>query len=292
MSKAEEKYRKRKLTSSYLTSVVSITLVLFTLGMLGLLLLHAKKISNHVKENVGFSVFIKDDVNEAEIVRFQKSLDITSFVKSTEYITKEEAAESLQEQLGENFIEFLGGNPLLPSIDIRLNADYSNIDSLRVIEKELLLYDIVKEVFYQENLVSQINNNLAKISLIILAFSGLMLLTTVALINNTIRLSVYSRRFIIRTMQLVGATRHFIRKPFIIRSLFHGMISALLAICLLLVFIYIIAQQIPEILDVQDLQMFLYILGIVMAIGIFISWISTYFAIRKFLRMDTDDLYY
>ncbi len=292
MSKAEEKYQKRKLTSSYITSVVSITLVLFTLGMLGLLLLHAKKISDHVKENVGFSVFIKDDVNEAEIIRFQKSLDITSFVKSTEYITKEEAAESLQEQLGENFIEFLGGNPLLPSIDIRLNADYSNIDSLSVIENELIKYDIVKEVFYQKNLVSQINTNLAKISLIILAFSSLLLLTTIALINNTIRLSVYSRRFLIRTMQLVGATKRFIRKPFILRSLLHGIISAFLAISMLLVFIYVIAKQIPEILDVQDLQMFAYILGIVMALGVLISWIATYFAIRKFLRMDADDLYY
>jgi cell division transport system permease protein len=291
MAKKEETYQKRRLASSYVTSVVSITLVLFMLGMLEILMFNAHKVSNYVRENVGFSIFIKENVNETEIVRLQKVIDIADFVKSTEYITQEEAAEILEKDLGENFLDFLGRNPLLPSIDVRINAAYSNVDSLRIIEQRLKKYDMIQEVYYQETLVEQINKNLGKISLIFLLFAGLLLVIAIALINNTIRLSVYSRRFLIRTMQLVGATNTFIRRPFLTRSVFHGVISALLAILMLLGFVYFAAQQIPEIVDVQDVQMAVILMLSIIVLGVTISWFSTLFAIQKFLGMDQDQLY-
>ncbi|MCK4637803.1 MAG: permease-like cell division protein FtsX, partial [Bacteroidales bacterium] len=230
MSKAEDKYSKRRLKSSYVTTLVSITLVLFMLGMLGLIILHAKKLSDYVKENIGFSIIMKENVKEAGIIQLQKTLDASDYVKSTEYITKEKAAEELTKDLGEDFIDFLGYNPLLPSIDLRLKAEYANIDSLAIIEKDLLANKNVKEVFYQKSLVHLINKNLRRISIIILGFSILLLIIAIALINNTIRLSVYSKRFLIKSMQLVGATQAFIRRPFILKGILHGILGAFIAI--------------------------------------------------------------
>ncbi len=290
MTKQEEKYQKRRLASSYVTSIVSITLVLFMLGMLELIMLNAHKVSNYVKENIGFSIFMKDNVKESEIVRLQKVLDLADFVKSTEYITKEKATEILQKDLGENFLDFLGSNPLLSSIDVRINANYSNIDSLKMIEEQLMKYDVIEEVYYQESLVDQINNNLTKISLVFFVFGALLFVIAIALINNTIRLSVYSRRFLIRTMQLVGATHSFIRRPFLQRSILYGLISAFLAILLLLSFIYFSSKQIIDIVDFQDLNTDIALMVSIIIFGILISWISTFFAIQRFLRMDNDQL--
>ncbi len=215
MSKRDETYQRRKLQSSRATALISITLVLLMVGLLGLIVLHAQKLSDYVRENIGFSIIMKENVREAGIVQLQKTLDASRFVKSTEYITPEQAAEELQEELGEDFIGFLGYNPLLPSIELKLRADYTNIDSLEMIESELLANPDVKEIYYQKDLVHLINRNIRRISLVILGFSVLLLVIAIALINNTIRLSVYSKRFIIRTMQLVGATGGFIRRPFL-----------------------------------------------------------------------------
>ncbi|PLX11221.1 MAG: cell division protein FtsX, partial [Marinilabiliales bacterium] len=213
MSKKETNITKRRLRSSYITSIISISLVLFLLGLLGLLVLNAKRLSDYVKENIGFSVILKENVKEVDVILLQKSLDASEYVKSTNYITKEEAAEELQQELGEDFINFLGFNPLLASIEVHLYAEYANQDSINFIEKDLQQYEQIKEVFYQKSLVSLVNENIRKISLIILIFSGLLLLVAITLINSTIRLSVYSKRFIINTMQLVGANRGFIRRP-------------------------------------------------------------------------------
>jgi cell division transport system permease protein len=209
--KVQKKVSKGRLQSSYLTTIVSITLVLFMLGLLGLILLNSKKIADHVRENIGFSIIMYEGVREARIMELKKTLDASDFVKYTEYITSDEAAYELQNQLGEDFIGFLGYNPLLPSIDLRLNSQYANVDSLKVIESQLLENPDIKEVYYQESLVEMINQNVRRISIFILIFSTLLLIIAVALINNTIRLSVYSKRFLIRTMQLVGATKSFIR---------------------------------------------------------------------------------
>jgi len=291
MSRPEERLSRRRLQTSTATTIISISLVLFMLGLLGLIVLHAQKLSDYVKENIGFSVIIKEEIKETGIIEFQKKLDLEPFVKSTEYITRERAAEELTKDLGEDFIGFLGYNPLLASIDIRLNAAYANNDSLKVLEKRLLSSPLVKEVFYHKSLVDLVNQNIRRISIVIIAFTLVLLLISVALINNTIRLSVYSKRFIIKSMLLVGATQRFVRKPFVLKSLLHGFLSAVIAIILLALVLYFSRQALPELVDLQDIDMFLSLFGIVTVLGLFITGISTLFAVRKFLRISNDRLY-
>jgi len=292
MSRPEDKLSHRRLQTSTATTIISISLVLFMLGLLGLIVLQARKLSDYVKENIGFSVIIKEEVKETAILEFQKKLDATPFVKSTNYITREQAAKDLTKDLGEDFVDFLGYNPLLASIDIRLQADYANNDSLKIIESRLIANPLVKEVFYHKSLVELVNQNIRRISVVILAFTAVLLLISIALINNTIRLSVYSKRFIIKSMQLVGATQGFIRRPFIWRSLIHGFISALIAIVLLGIVLYFGRQTLPELVNFQDIDMFLSLFGLVTALGLLITGISTLFAVRKYLRIHNDNLYY
>ena len=292
MGSEKEKLTRRKLRSSYIITIISISLVLFMFGLMGLLILNAKKLSNYVKENISFSVILNDDVKEVDIRSIQKTLDATAYVKATEFVTKEEAAIKLQKDLGEDFIDFLGYNPLLSSIDVYLYADYANPDSLAGIEKKFTNFPQVKEVFYQKSLVHLINENVRKISFILLIFSGMLLFIAIGLINNTIRLSVYSNRFIINTMQLVGASNGFIRKPFILKSMLHGLIGAIISIALLSGVIYMAQQEMNEIISFRDIDVLgILFLGVV-TLGIFISIISTFFAINKYLRLKTEDLYY
>lgn len=292
MSKPEEKFNKRRLRASYVTSVVSIALVLFMLGLLGLIVLHARKLSDYVKENIGFSVIMKENVKESNILAYQKELNATSFVKSTEYITRERAAADLQKDLGEDFVDFLGYNPLLPSIEVSLKADYANNDSLQLIEQFVMGNNQVKEVYYQKSLVDMVNQNVRKISMVLLGFSLLLMLISVALINNTIRLSVYSKRFLIKSMLLVGATRGFIQRPFLVKGLLHGLVAAFMAIVLLIGVLYLAGRQMPELAGLQDRTLFLALFGLIIIAGLTLSCISTWLAVRKFLRMKTDHLYY
>lgn len=291
MAMQEDKYSKRRLQSSLFISIISTSLVLFMLGLLGLIILYTKKLSDYVKENIGFSIIINEDVKEAGIIRLQKILDASDYVKSTEYITKEQAAKDLSVDLGEDFIGFLGYNPLLPSIDVRFKAEYANNDSLAKIKKTILINKEVKEVFYQESLVDAINSNVRKISLLIVSFSGILLLISIALINNTIRLSVFSRRFLIKSMQLVGATEKFISKPFIIKGITNGLISAFVAILLLITVIYLAQNELPELISMSDIDLFLSLFLFVILLGFLISWLSNYLAVRKYLRIKADDLY-
>lgn len=292
MGRQEDKYNRKRLNSSYITTIVSITLVLFMLGLLGLIVLHAKKLSDYVKENIGFSIIMKENVKEAGIIKLQKILDATEYVKSTEYITKEEAAKEFEEELGEEFTSFLGYNPLLPTIEVRFKAEYANNDSLTIIKEKILENSNVKEVFYQESLVDVVNKNVRKIGFIILGFSTLLLIIAIALINNTIRLSVYSKRFLIRSMQLVGATRYFISKPFIWKGILHGLVGAFIAILLLSGIIYVSQRELPELINLQDIDLFLSLFGIVIVLGIIISGLSNVLAVRKYIRLKTDSLYY
>jgi cell division transport system permease protein len=291
MARQEDKFYNRKIRTSHFSTVISITLVLFMLGLLGLLLLHTKKLSDYAKENIGFSIMIKEGVKEAGIMAFLKKLDTEEFVKSTEYIPKEKAAVQLKKELGEDFIGFLGYNPLLPTIDLRLKADYASLVSVSKIEKKLLANPEVKEVFYQKSLLEMVNQNMERISLIILGFSAVLMIIAIALINNTIRLSVYSRRFVIRTMQLVGATRSFIRRPFTRNGIIDGFISAIVAIGLLMVVMYFLFQEIPELIQMVDLRMYVALIIAVLLLGILISWFCTWLSVRKYLRMKTDELY-
>lgn len=285
-------YSKRKLVGASITTVVSLSLVLFMLGLLGIIILNTNKLSDNLKENIGIQIILNETAKEADIQHLTKMLDISDYVKSTEFITKEDAAKRLQEDLGEDFIDFLGYNPLLPSINVHVKAAYANTDSLAMIEKELLGSKLVKEVVYQKSLVTMINENVKKISLVILIFSGLLMVIALALINNTIRLSIYSKRFIIKTMQLVGATQSFVRRPFVLKGIKHGIYGATIAILMLIGVLYFAQKQLPELAELQDEKMLLTLFGLVIILGIIISWISTSLAVRKYLRLKADDLYY
>ncbi len=293
MSQREKKYYQRKINSSYLTSVISITLVLFTLGILGLIAINARVLSRYIRENIGFEIIMEQNTKEADILYLQKILDTKPYVKSTEYITKEEAARRLSKTLGEDFTGFFkdDDNPLLPSIDVRFYAEWANNDSLAQIQNFILKNKGVKDIYYQKSLVHLINRNLRKISLILLGFSLLLLIIAVALINNTIRLSVYSRRFIIRSMQLVGATQGFIRRPFIVRGIIQGVISAFIALGLLSAIVVTLWNNLPELKLISSPEMLLFLYLFVLILGMIVSGMSTYLAVRKYLNLKPDKLY-
>lgn len=288
---AENKKERTHIGSS-ITTVVSLSLVLFMLGLLGIIILNTNKLSDNLKENIGIQIILNDNAKEVDIQHLTKTLDASDYVKSTEFVNKEDAANRLQEDLGEDFIGFLGYNPLLPSINVHLKAAYANTDSITWIEQDLLKSKLVKELVYQKSLVSMINENVEKIGLVILAFSCLLMIIAIALINNTIRLSIYSKRFIIKTMQLVGATQAFVRWPFVLKGIKHGLYGALIAIVMLIGVLYFAQRQLPELVELQDEKMLATLFGLVTVIGIIISWISTSLAVRKYLRLRADELYY
>lgn len=292
MSKKEDSIISRRLKSSYLTTIVSITLVLFSIGLVGLLMLHAKKLSDYVKENISFTVIINKEVKSADIIEIQKKLDANPYVKSTEFITEDKAAQTFQKEMGEDFVKTLGYNPLNNSIEVHLKAEFANAETFSKIEKELLKDENIKEVYYQKSLVNLVNENLKKISFVILCFCFLLMIIAIALINNTIRLSVYSKRFMIKTMQLIGATEGFIRKPFLKNSIIYGSVSAFLSIIMLTGVIIVSRREIPDIVGLQNLDMFLILFGSVIIIGLIISVFSTYLAVHKFLKSKVDTLYY
>lgn len=292
MARSVSVINRRSVFNSYITTTISITLVIFLLGVMGVLVLSGNKISRYVKENIGFSIVLKDEARHVDIMRLQKYLDASEYVRSTQFISKEEAAETLNETLGEDFIAFVGYNPLPTSIEVKLNAGYANPDSLSKIEKEFLSSPNIKEVIYQKDLVNLVNDNLKKISFIVLLFCGLLFLISVALINNTIRLSVYSKRFLINTMKLVGATNGFIRRPFVTRSIIHGFVSAVLAIGLLSALLYTINEDLGNVVSINDYELLGMVFGTMILIGILISQVSSFFAVNRYLQMKSNDLYY
>lgn len=290
--KDQKKISKRKLRSSYLTKIISVSLVLFIVGVVGLLLLNARKLSRHVKENIGFTIVLKDNIKEVDMIRLQKRLDASKYVKTTEYITKEQAAENWKKELGEDFIDFLGYNPLLPSIDVRLFAEYANTDSLNIIETELKNQKQIKEIAYERDLVKIVNKNIRKISLVLLAFSGMLFLISLSLINNTVRLSVYAHRFIIKTMQLVGATKSFVRTPFIAKSLLHTIYSVFITYLMLGGVIYLINKELPELSLLNDIDTIAILYVGILFLGTIIVWVSTWFAVNRYLRLKSNELYF
>ena len=291
MKKKDQALSKTRLRSSYLTLIVSISLVLFLLGVLGLVLINARGLSDYFRESLSFSVMLNEETKEADIRMLQKDLDAKSYVKSTEYISKDEAAAKLKEDLGEDFVNFLGYNPLSPTIDVYLYAGYTGPDSVAKIEKYILEYPFVKEVYYQESLLYLINENVRKISIFLLTISLFLFLIALTIINNTIRLSVYSKRFLIRTMQLVGATRSFIRRPFLLRGALHGLIAGLIAMLLLLGLIYLVEREFFMLLTFQSIYMLLFLGAAIIVIGIFITVISTFFSVNRYLSISDDKLY-
>ena len=292
MSQYIERYQRRKLISSYFSVALSIALVLFLLGVLGLLVLNTKKLADHFKEQITISVFLKDSAKPVEIDQLQKSLALAEYTKSAEYISKEDAAEQCSEDIGENFEEFLGYNPLKNSIDVNLKADFVSPEQIDEIAKELADKAYVDEVSYDKPLISLLNNNARKISLWILVASAVFTLIAVLLINSSIRLSIYSKRFIIKTMQMVGATKTFIRRPFIWTNIKLGMAGAFVALIGLGVLVYYIDKNFPELNLLQDYIVLIILFVSVFGLGVIISWASTHFATQRFLNLRTDDLYY
>ena len=274
-------------------SLMSIALVLFLLGVFALLMMHAQKLSNHLKENIGFEVVMNSNVKEDKILQLQKELDAMPAVKSTEYITKDEAIRRLSEDLGEDFLQWLGNeeNPLLPSIDVRFKADYANNDSIAAIQAQLLKNTNVKEIYYQKSLVGLINQNVNRIGLALMVASLVLLIIAITLIRNTIRLSIYSKRFLVRSMQLVGATPAYIRRPFIRSGILQGFFGALLADAFLALLLYGLTKRVPELIFVQDYKIIIGIFVGIIILGMLLGGISTRLALRKYLHADVDRLY-
>jgi cell division transport system permease protein len=291
MNKQKNKSLNRKLISSSASVVISLSLVLFVIGLLSLVLINAQNLSNYIKENIGFSIMLKENAKQVEVMSFNKTIDAMPFTKETTFISKESATTELENELGEDFVSFLGFNPILSSIDVKLHPEYANNDSLRIITNKLNQHNIVYEVYYQENLIDKINNNVQKLSFVLLTFCIILFIIAFALINNTIRLSVYSKRFIIRTMRLVGAKNSFIQKPFLVDGLYQGMYSSIFAIFMLIGSIKLVQAETANILNINDLQVIGIVFVLIFISGLLLSSLSTYFAVKKFINVSEGELY-
>ena len=291
--KRENSTTKRRLRGSYLISLMSIMLVLFVLSLFSSLVLFANKISDYIKENVGFEIVMKKGVKEKDIVDFQHVLDRKDYVKSTEYISQEEATRRLTEDLGEDILEWLGDveNPLLPSIDVWFKSEYANNDSIAKIEQWVMKNKNVKEVYFQKSLIHSIDKNINKIASVLLLIGVVLLIMAVTLISHTVRLAVYAKRFVVRSMQLVGATESFIIKPFMKSFVIQGVIGAFLSLILLSIFLFKVMNEVPELALLTSISNIALIYISVIALGVLLTTLSTFFAMRKYLRADIDDLY-
>ncbi len=288
--------RRKVSTASFfhsrLTSIISIALVLFLMGLIMLMGLLGNKLSVYVKENITFSIVLKDNQKEADIQKMQQKLDALPFIKSTEYISKEQAAKELEEELGENPEAFLGFNPLQASIEVKLHADYANPDSLQLIEKQIKKYTNVDELLYRKDMMEMVHSNMQRLGIILLALAAVLTVISFVLIGNTIRLLIYSKRFIIHTMQLVGATPGFIRRPFIRYNLVSGLIAAILAILMLTGALYYLQSELVGFIQLLDMQTLLIVDGALLLLGLLLTTIATASAVNKYLRMEVDQLYY
>lgn len=292
MTPSFEKFQKRRLISSYFSVVISISLVLFLLGLLGLLVLNSKKVADYFKEQIAITVFLKDSAKEVEVTQLKQSLALAEYTKSAEFVSKEDAAEEHQQILGENFIEYLGENPLQNSIDVYVLADYVTPEKMEEITNELKSKNFVDDVVYDKPLIVQLTENVQRISFWVLIISGVFTFIAVLLINSSIRLSIYAKRFTIKTMQMVGATKRFIRRPFVWRSVRLGIIGAIVAMAGMAVVLYYIDQTFPQLGLLDDKVLLGALFVMIFLMGIVITWTSTFIATQRFLNLRTDDLYY
>ncbi len=291
MSSSYDKFQKRRLISSYFSVVLSVFLVLFLLGMLGLFIINSKKLADDFRENIAMTVFFKNEANDTIIKSFDAELKKAPFAKSFEYVSKDAAAKQHTDIIGEDFVTFLGENPLQNSYDIHLKADYVYKDSIAKVESQLRKNPMISDIVYDKQLVNLVNDNIKKVSMWILIISGFLTVIAVLLINSSLRLSIHSNRFIIKTMQMVGATKAFIRKPFVMRSIRLGMIGAGLAILALIGVLIYLESNFPDLGLLDDQLLIALVLISVFGIGVLITWLSTYFATQRFLNLRTDDLY-
>jgi cell division transport system permease protein len=291
MASSFDKFQKRRLLSSYFSVVLSVFLVLFLLGILGFFIINSKKLADNFREEIAMTVFFKNDANDSILQAFGTELKAARFTKSYEYVSKEVAAKQHTDIIGEDFMTFLGTNPLQNSYDMHLKADYVVKDSISKIEGQLRKNKMVADIVYDKQLVNLVNDNIKKVSMWILIISTFLTVIAVLLINSSLRLSIYSHRFIIKTMQMVGATKSFIRKPFVLRSIKLGMVGAGLAIIALIGVLVYLQTNFPDLGILDDKLLVAFVLLFVFGIGVLITWISTYFATQRFLNLRTDDLY-
>lgn len=292
MSSADNKLMRRRLANAYLSSVISISLVLLLVGVAAMLLVNAKSVSDYFKENMQVTVMMKQNVSDESAMSFQKDLDKKRFIKKSVYVSKEQGMREMADMLGEDFLDVFETSPIPVSIDVTLKAEYVSADSLEVVRNEIVKSSIVDEVVYQSSLVDALNANLNKISAILGIFISLLLFISFVLINNTVRLNVYARRFTIHTMKLVGATRSFIRAPFLIQAAFQGVFAAFLAIIALVVMMYFVRSEFQQLFEIFRLDLLLTVIGIVLASGLAICLTSTWFVVNRLVSLKKDELYY
>ena len=291
MNKKSNSLLKLRLITSSASIVISLSLVLYVIGLLAYILVNTNSFSKKIKENITFSILLKDSAKEIDIVKFQKYIDAEDFAKNSIYITKDEATKNLISELGEDFTDFLGYSPLLASIDLKLKAEYTSFEKIKQLEAELMQFDIVHEIYYHKNLIQNINTNINKILMFLSSFCLLLSIISIGLINNSIRLSIYSKRFVIQTMSLVGAENWQIQKPFLTKSLSQGMYSSIFAIFLMIGSIQLIQKETASILNVNDFKLISFIFIFIFVSGLILSWLSTFFAVRKYIRIDEYKLY-
>lgn len=283
---------RRRLANAYLSSVISISLVLLLVGVASMLLVNAKGVSDYFKENMQVSVMMKQDVSEEDALKYMDGLGKEVFIKNMDFISKEEGQQEMARLLGEDFLDVFETSPIPASINVTLDADYVSSDSLEVVKGKIASSRLVEEVVYQTSLVDALNANLSKISLILAVFIGLMLFISFVLINNTVRLNVFARRFTIHTMKLVGATRSFIRAPFLVQAVFQGLFSAFIAIIVLVGLLYFVRSEFVQLFEIFRLELLLLVIGIVIVSGVVICLLSTWFVVNKLVSLKKDELYY
>lgn len=292
MTTSFDSFQKRRLQSSYISVVVSIALVLFMMGVLGLVLLKSTKVANHFKEKVVMTLFLKDEVTDVQIKKFKASILKEAYTNKVIYITKDAAAKAYKRDLGEDFLSFLGDNPLKNGIDIYLKADFVTPEKMSEIKKRFTKNKFIAEVNYDKSLIELLTKNIQKITFWLLVLSGFFAVIAMILINSSIRLSIYSKRFNIKTMQMVGATKSFIRKPFIWQSIKLGLAGAFIALLGLGIVIYNLNKYLPSLELLTDYNSLAYVSGGILFTALFITWLSTFFATQRFLNLQTNDLYY
>ena len=292
MANSDNRIMRRRLRNAYLSSVISISLVLLLVGVASMLLVNAKSVSDYFKENMQISVLMKQNVSDEDALEYRELLDGERYIKSTTFVSKEQGRKELAEQLGEDFLDVFETSPIPVSIDVTLEAAYVSSDSLEVVRTEIAESELVEEVVYQRSLVDALNANLSRISMVLGVFIALLLFISFVLINNTVRLSVFARRFTIHTMKLVGATRSFIRAPFLLQSAFQGVFAAFLAIIVLLGLMFLMRSSFAQLFEIFRMELLLLVMGIVLVSGLALCLISTYFVVNKLISLHKDELYY
>ena len=292
MRKNENRLMRRRLVNAYLSSVVSISLVLLLVGVAAMLLVNTRSVSEFFKENLQVSVMMKQEVSDEEAAVFKNEIDSMRFVRNAELITKARGEKEMAEMLGADFLSVFETSPIPVSIVVTLDADYVSRDSLKIVEKAMMKSPMVDEVVYQKSLVDALNSNLNRISMVLGVFIALMLFISFVLINNTMRLNVFARRFTVHTMKLVGATRAFIRGPFLLRAAFLGLFASVIALVMLTGLLFVIRAEFAQLFEIFTLPRLLIVMGVVVASGLIICVISTWFVVNKLVSLDKDELYY